>query len=129
MTGLADRLRKRDEPDVAENVLDAAIVAGERAERALGGARRAWAAAIFAHARLAHDGMVRLRCTRCGLRIFGLPRDAAIIDARATIHARVCPGGERGDDVWSPLVHRSDASPRAEHVSPLRLVRGGAVRR
>jgi hypothetical protein len=126
MTGLAGRFRKDDEPDVAENVLDVAIVAGERAQRALGGARRAWAAALSAHARLAHDATVRFRRTRCGLRILGLPHAAAMIDARAAIHARVCPGGDRAH-AWSPLVHRSDASPRADYVSPLRLVRGGAA--
>ena len=127
MTGLAGRFRNGDEADVAGNVLDAAIIAGERAQRALGGARRAWAAAVSAQARLAHDKMVRLRCSRCGLRILGLPHDAAMIDARATIHARVCPGGERGHDVWSPLVRRSDASPRADRVPTLHLVRGGAA--
>ena len=112
---------------MAEDGLRAAIGARERAERALGDARRAWAATVSARTRLRHDPIVRLCCTRCGLRILGLPRDEAMIDARATIHARVCPGGDLGDDVWSPLVYRSDPPPRLDPMPPLRLIHGGAA--
>ena len=130
MTGLAGASGNGDEASVTDGLLDAAIVASARARRALGGARAAWAAALFAHERVARDPMVRLRCTRCGLRIVGLPHDAAVIAARATIHARVCPGGARGDDVWVPLVRRIDPSPSADRVPRLRLIRGGiSVRR
>jgi hypothetical protein len=110
---------------VTDDVLDTAIVATARARRALDLACSAWAAAVLARERSARDPMVRVRCTRCGLRILGLPHDAPTIDARAAIHAHACPGGERGQDIWMPLVHRLDAPSPAR----LRLIRGGASRR
>jgi hypothetical protein len=111
---------------VTDDGLDAAIVATARARRALGRAGSAWAAALVAIERSARDPMVRCRCTRCGLHILGLPHDAPTIDARAAIHARACPGGERDQDVWMPLVHRIDAPPSPAR---LQLIRGGASRR
>jgi hypothetical protein len=124
--GLAGASGNGDEAGVNDDVLDAALVATARARHALGRAGSAWAAARVALERNARDPMVRLRRTRCGLRILGLPHDAPVIGARAAIHARACPGGERGQEIWVPLVHRMDAPPSPAR---LQLIRGGASRR
>jgi len=112
---------------VEDRSLDALLAANARADRALGRAQAAWQAAVLrAHRGVARDAMIRVRCARCGLHILGLPRDRDVVMARAAMHARVCPGGDRGGDVWSPLVHHADVP--ASRGPSLRLIRGGALR-
>ena len=111
---------------VEDRSLDALLAANARADRALHRARAAWQAAVHAHRRGTRDAMTQVRCARCGLRILGLPRDRAVVTVRAAIHATVCPGGDRGGDVWSPLVRRADAPP--SWGPSRRLIRGGTRR-
>lgn len=111
---------------VEDRSLDALLAANARADRALRRARAAWQAAVHAQGGLTRDAMIRVRCARCGLRILGLPHDRDVVTARAAMHATVCPGGDRGRDVWSPLVHHADVP--ASRGPSLRLIRGGALR-
>jgi hypothetical protein len=65
--------------------------------------------------------VVNERCPKCGLHILG-PRD---MKARAMLHERICPGGNRRGENWFPSVRRADVR---QPVPMLRLIRGGGRR-